>query len=182
MSRGNLHNSPPRFGEWLLKSFCSYDYLSTAMGDMEEIYQNNVEMKGAAKARWLYTKEAIGVVYHLYFKGRSQYSINSIAMLKNNIIVSLRNLRKNKGNAFVNILGLSSAMVVFLLTITYTSYEYSYDTHHDESEDIYRVYKSVNTINDPEYRDSGTPAPLSKALASEFPQGNELSKNLNGNR
>lgn len=170
MSRGNLHNRPPRFGEWLLKSFCSYDYLSTAMGDMEEIYQNNVEMKGAAKARWLYTKEAIGVVYHLYFKGRSQYSINSIAMLKNNIIVSLRNLRKNKGNTFVNILGLSSAMVVFLLTITYTSYEYSYDTHHDESEDIYRIYKSVNTINDPEYRDSGTPAPLSKALTSEFPQ------------
>ncbi|MBO3698107.1 ABC transporter permease [Roseivirga sp. E12] len=170
MSQQNVHSRPPRFGEWLLRSFCSYDYLNTALWDMEEIYQNNIERKGKAKARWLYTKEALGVVYHLYFKGKSQYSINSIAMLKNNIIVSLRNLRKHKGNSFVNILGLSSALVIFLLTLAYTTYEFSYDTHHDQSEDIYRVYKSVNTINDPEYRDSGTPAPLADALTSEFPQ------------
>lgn len=170
MSHGNIHSRPPRFGEWLLRSFCSYDYLNTALFDMEEIYQNNVEIKGKARAQWLYTKEALGVVYHLYFKGKSQYSINSIAMLKNNIIVSLRNLRKHKGNSFVNILGLSSALVIFLLTLAYTSYEFSYDTHHDRSEDIYRVYKSVNFINDPEYRDSGTPAPLADALTSEFPQ------------
>lgn len=170
MNQSSSHSRPPRFGEWLLKSFCSYDYLNTALWDMEEIYQNNIETKGAVKARWLYTKEAVGVVYHLYFKGKSEYSTNSLAMLKNNMIVSFRNLRKNKGNAFVNILGLSSALVIFLLTMIYTSYEFSYDTHHNRSEDIYRVYKSVNFINDPEYRDSGTPAPFSKALTSEFPQ------------
>lgn len=170
MNQSSSHSRPPRFGEWLLKSFCSYDYLNTALWDMEEIYQNNIETKGATKARWLYTKEAIGVVYHLYFKGRSEYSTNSMAMLKNNMIVSLRNLKKNKGNGFVNILGLSSALVIFLLTVIYTSYEFSYDKHHNRSEDIYRVYKSVNFINDPEYRDSGTPAPFSNALTSEFPQ------------
>ncbi len=170
MSQGKVHHKPPRFGEWLLRSFCSYDYLNTALWDMEEIYQNNIEMKGKLKARWLYTKEAVGVVYHLYFKGKSQYSTNSMAMLKNNLIVTIRNLKKNKGNGFVNILGLSSALIVFLLTLVYTTYEFSYDTHHNRSEDIYRIYKSVNTINDPEYRDSGTPAPFSKALIAEFPQ------------
>ncbi len=169
MSQGNLQHKPPWFGEWLLRSFCSYDYLNTVLWDMEEIYQNNVQIKGATKARWLYTKEAIGVVYHLYFKGQSQYSTNSIAMLKNNIIVTLRNLKKNKGNSFVNILGLSSALIVFLLTLIYTTYEFSYDTHHDRPEDVFRIYKSVNTINDPEYRDSGTPAPLAAALTNEFP-------------
>lgn len=169
MSHRSTHNRPPRFGEWLLRSFCSYDYLSTALWDMEEIYQNNIEIKGKTKAGWLYTREAIGVVYHLYFKGKSQYSSNNIGMIKNNFIVSLRNLKKNKGNGFINILGLSSALIIFLLTLIYTSYEFSYDSYHKDSEDIYRVYKSVNFLDDPNYRDSGTPAPLSDALTTEFP-------------
>lgn len=169
MNQSSSHSRPPRFGEWLLKSFCSYDYLNTALWDMEEIYQNNIETKGATKARWLYTKEAIGVVYHLYFKGKSEYSSNSLAMLKNNIIIAFRSIKKNKGNGLVNIIGLSSALILFMLTTIYTSYEYSFNVYHEHSDNIYRVYKSVNTIDDPNYRDSGTPAPLSDALTTEFP-------------
>lgn len=169
MSQASSHNRPPRFGEWLLRSFCSYDYLSTALWDMEEIYQNNIEVKGKTKARWLYTREALGVVYHLYFKGKSQYSINSIAMLKNNVIIALRSIKKNKGNGLVNIIGLSSALILFLLTSIYTSYEFSFDSYHQDPDNIYRVYKSVNTIDDPTYRDAGTPGPLAEALTNEIP-------------
>lgn len=169
MSQKSQNSKPPRLGEWLLKSFCSYDYLNTALWDMEEIFHKNIQARGKSIARILYVKEALGVVYHLYFKGKSQYSSNRFAMVKNNLIVSLRSLKKNRGNAFVNILGLSSALVIFLLTVAYTSYEFSYDSYHKGADNIYRVYKSVNFIDDPNYLDAGTPAPLSGALTAEFP-------------
>ncbi|OEJ99881.1 ABC transporter permease [Roseivirga misakiensis] len=169
MSYQEINSKPPWFGEWLLRSFCSYDFLNTALWDMEEIYIDNIKLKGKNKAKWLYLKEACGVIYHLYFKGNSHYATNNIAMVKNNIIVALRSIKKNKGNGFVNILGLSSALILFLLTTIYTSYEFSYDSYHEHSDNIYRVYKSINVIDDPDYRDSGTPGPLANALTTEFP-------------
>ena len=155
---------------WLLQSFCSYDFLNTALWDLEEMYELNRAAKGQFSADLQYMRDAFSVIYHLYFKGKSQYSSNYIAMLKNNIIVALRNFKKDKGNALLNILGLSSALVVFMLTILYTSFEYSFDKHHDESQNIYRIYKSVSGLDDPNYRDTGTPGPLANALLNDFPE------------
>ncbi|MFY0591020.1 ABC transporter permease [Roseivirga sp.] len=169
MNQKNIHKKPPWVGEWLLRSFCSYDFLNTALWDMEEIYIYNLEQKGKNKAKWLYLKEAVGVIYHLYFRGKSHYATNNVAMVKNNIIVALRSIKKNKGNGLVNIIGLSAALILFLLTTLYTSYEFSFDSYHEDSDNIYRIYKSVNTIGDPDYRDSGTPGPLADALTTEFP-------------
>jgi putative ABC transport system permease protein len=162
--------TPPKLGEWLLRSFCSYDFLNTALWDLEEIHEINTKSKGKLRADVQYVKDALSVIYHLYTKGKSQYSSNQIAMLKNNFIVALRNFRKDKGNASLNILGLSSALVVFILTMLYTSFEYRFDTYHGRSENIYRVYKSVNELDDPNYRDTGTPGPLAAALLNDFPE------------
>ncbi len=163
------HRKPPRLAEWLLRSFCSYDFLSTALWDLDEMYEMKLKEKGRPRANLIYYKEVLAIIYHLYFKGKSQHSPNHIAMVKNNILVSLRNFRKNKSNSLIHVLGLSSALVAFLLTFTYTSYEFSFDTYHKEVENIYRVYKSINTIDEPDYRDAGTPGPLAAALIEEFP-------------
>lgn len=161
---------PPIFSEFLLTTFCSYDFLSTALWDLDELYSLNHAKKGRIRADLLQYKEVLVIIYHLYTRGQSQHSPNIIAMLKNDIIVSARQLKRNKSYSIINVLGLSAGLLVFMLISIYTAYEFSYDDHQIRSNEIYRVYKSVNTINDPAYRDAGTPGPLAQALAEEFPE------------
>ncbi|MCE7993487.1 MAG: FtsX-like permease family protein [Roseivirga sp.] len=169
MSSDSPEYTPPKLGEWLLQSFCSYDYLETALWDLDEIYTENRKKKGKLWADLLYLKEALSVVYYLYFKGKSQYSFNRIAMLKNNIIISLRGFRKDKAYSLLNMLGISSGLVIFLLISLYTAYEFSYDSHHEKGDRIYRVYKTVNGLEEL-YIDTGTPGPFGPAVKQEFPE------------
>jgi putative ABC transport system permease protein len=164
-------NTPPRLGQWLLKSFCSYDFLSTALWDLEEIYENNLKTKGKIKANLLYLKEVIGVVFHLYFKGKSIYSLNKTAMLKNNIITSLRSFKKNKAYTLLNILGLTSGLVVFILITLYVNHEFSYDQYHKNKDQIYRVNKTVPRGEELGNMELATvPVPLAPILKADFPE------------
>ncbi len=95
MSNSNQIKKPPRLGVWLLKSFCSYDYLSTALWDLDELYQHHLETDGVFRARVIYYQEVFGIIFHLYFKGQNQYATNYMAMLKINLIQALRNLRSH---------------------------------------------------------------------------------------
>lgn len=60
-------------------------------------------------------------------------------MIRNNILLALRNFRKKKVFTLINILGLTVGMTVSLLILTYARYELSYDSFHPNSSDIYRV-------------------------------------------
>lgn len=59
-------------------------------------------------------------------------------MVKNYILIALRNLKKYKGFSFINILGLSVGLTCCLLIGIYIQEETSYDTYHENSENIYR--------------------------------------------
>lgn len=169
MNSETSSHKPPKFADWLLHSFCSYDYLSTALWDLEELFEYHVETKGAFIAKWLYLKESLSIIYHLYFKGQSQYSFNTIAMFKNNLTIALRNFNKHRSYALLNVIGLAFGLTVFLLITRYTSYEFSFDTHHDNADRIYRVYKELHGLEEPWF-DAGTPGPLAKTLLDEFPE------------
>ena len=171
MKFNRSENSPPKLGEWLLKSFCSYDFLSTALWDLEELYLNDVKNKGKFKADLLYLKEALGVIVHLYFKGKSNYSLNRTAMLKNNMITSLRSFRKNKAYTLLNILGLTSGLIVFILITLYVNYEFSYDQYHKNKEQIYRINKTVPRGQElGDMKLATVPVPLAPILKADFPE------------
>lgn len=59
-------------------------------------------------------------------------------MLRNYLLIALRNLRKYRGFSFINILGLSVGLTCCLLIGIYIQEETSYDTYHEDSENIYR--------------------------------------------
>ena len=105
MSSKHKKVAPPLFGKWLLKSFCSYDFLPTALWDLEELYKSNIETKGVLKARFIYLTEVLGIIIHLFFKGKSQYSINKFAMLKHNFLISIRSFKRFKSTFFINLFG-----------------------------------------------------------------------------
>ena len=70
-------------------------------------------------------------------------------MIKNNLLVALRNFRKHKAITSINVLGLSigisAALVIFLII----QYEYSFDKWVPERENIYRVYTQMQEASNP---------------------------------
>ncbi|UCC80452.1 MAG: ABC transporter permease [Candidatus Zixiibacteriota bacterium] len=63
-------------------------------------------------------------------------------MLKNYIILSFRNIARQKGFSFLNIFGLAIGLACCILIFIYVSNELSYDTYHRDSDRIFRVAKS----------------------------------------
>jgi putative ABC transport system permease protein len=65
-------------------------------------------------------------------------------MFKNYLKVALRNIRKQKGYAFLNISGLAIGMAVCLMILLWVRGELSYDTFHLEADNIYRLGIDAN--------------------------------------
>jgi putative ABC transport system permease protein len=60
-------------------------------------------------------------------------------MLKNYLLVAIRNIVKHKGSSLINILGLAIGMSACLLILYFVNYERSYDSFHENSDRIYRL-------------------------------------------
>jgi putative ABC transport system permease protein len=60
-------------------------------------------------------------------------------MIRNLFLTAFRSLKKNKFFSFLNILGLSIGMGVFLIIALYVQFERSYEKFIADHEDIYRL-------------------------------------------
>ena len=66
-------------------------------------------------------------------------------MFRNYFKTTLRNLWKNKTYSFLNIFGLAVGTLCCVYILLYISDQYSYDKHHKDVQDIYRVTASLST-------------------------------------
>ena len=60
-------------------------------------------------------------------------------MIKNYIKMNLRNILTHKGYSFINILGLAIGMACCILILLFIQDELSYDTYHENADQIYRL-------------------------------------------
>ncbi len=92
-------------------------------------------------------------------------------MIKNYIIIALRNLVKHKGYSIINILGLVMGLSVFILISLYVNYEFSYDKYHARSDRIYRIIQhqpEKNFVNSDYF--AFTQGPLGPTLMEKYPE------------
>jgi putative ABC transport system permease protein len=87
-------------------------------------------------------------------------------MLKNYLIIALRNLKKNKAYSFINIFGLAIGISCSILILLWVSDELSFDKFHKNSDRLYQVWVNarfdgkVNTWN-------SVPLPTAEGLKAE---------------
>jgi putative ABC transport system permease protein len=60
-------------------------------------------------------------------------------MLRNYLILAIRNLKKRKLYSFINIFGLAIGVSVCLVILKYVDFELSYDSFHKDADNIYRT-------------------------------------------
>lgn len=159
-------NKPPRIAEWILKKIHSDNGDYTHLGDFSEVHFQLIQTRGPLAAWEWYFFQVCRSIPGL-FKNKIYWSF---AMFRNYLVISLRNIVKNKWFSLIKIAGLAVGMAAFLLILFYVQFELSYDRFHEKGDRIY-----LFTIREPWLRKdvieytAGSPEPLAAALISDIP-------------
>ncbi len=91
-------------------------------------------------------------------------------MIRNYLLVTLRNLFKTRTSSLINIIGLAIGMAAFILIIQYVRYELSYDDFHDKGDRIYRVQQDRYNKGEVTTQWAAGCSAVGKALHENFPE------------
>lgn len=92
-------------------------------------------------------------------------------MLQHYFKIILRTVLRSKIYTLINIAGLSTGMVVFILIMLYVNYEFSVDQYHENKDHIYRIVKQEEgNMYLGKDRFAVTMAPLGRTVKEEFPE------------
>lgn len=91
-------------------------------------------------------------------------------MLKNYLLIALRNVLQYKTYTAINILGLAIGLACAILIYLWVKDELSFDRYHENAENIYRVYEKQYYTGNETFMVFATPEPLSKALKQDIPE------------
>jgi len=90
-------------------------------------------------------------------------------MLYNYIKLAYRNLRKQRGFAFINIPGLALGLACCRLIGLWTRDELAFDGFYENADRLHRVQADI-TFGGADVKLSVTPDPMTSTLVSEYPQ------------
>ncbi len=90
-------------------------------------------------------------------------------MIRNYIIIALRNIFRYKTFSLVNITGLTLGIACALIILIWVNYEFSFDRYHKNLENLYFVYLEQDLISNKEISQY-TSGPLAEDLKSQFPE------------
>ncbi len=102
-------------------------------------------------------------------------------MLKNYLTICVRNIRKRKFFAAINLLGMAAGLTSCLLIALYIIDEFSYDRFHTNADRIYQVGLH-NKFGDTDVRSVSICPPLADAMTSEIPEVESALRLRNGGK
>jgi len=88
-------------------------------------------------------------------------------MFKNYFKTTVRTLWKNKTYSTINMLGLAIGTLCCLYILLYVKDQYSYDKHHRDANDIYRITTSLSLPGDKHTNATASP-PIAPAMKNDF--------------
>jgi ABC-type antimicrobial peptide transport system permease subunit len=90
-------------------------------------------------------------------------------MFRNYLKIAVRNLLKNKGFSFINILGLSVGMASAILILLWINHEMSYDQFHEKKDRIYEAWNK-DTFSGKLQCWNTTPKIFARTVERDFPE------------
>ena len=100
-------------------------------------------------------------------------------MIKNLLIIALRNFKKDKWYSLINILGLTMGITFSLFLIFYIKDELSYDRYNEKADRIVRIVSYIHE-KDKNTDWTITQLPLAATLKKDFPEVEESARMLKG--
>src|SRR5882724_1097269 len=96
-------------------------------------------------------------------------------MLKNYFKIAFRFLVKNKTYSLINIIGLAIGTLCCLYILLYVKDQYSYDKHHRDVNNIYRITTSMQLRGDKHNNATSSP-PIAPAMKRDFAEVQQFTR------
>ncbi|MEM9329085.1 MAG: ABC transporter permease [Bacteroidota bacterium] len=129
----------PRWLVTLLTAFVPRSMEEELLGDLEELHADRCKQRGSFIANLLLFVDMV----HLSLGfGRRKTRARNASPWGHYLLVSRRNLLRNRSYLIVNLLGLTGGMAVCLLIAQYLSFELSFDRFHSDGPNTYRLYST----------------------------------------
>ncbi len=90
-------------------------------------------------------------------------------MFRNYLTIAIRNILRQKGYSFINIIGLAIGLACAILILLWVKFEFSYDDPHEKVERIYRLGQTQYYSTGPLHV-FAMPAPLAADIKGAFPE------------
>ncbi len=125
----------PGWAVQVLRRLLPAYHRDVVIGDFAEVYRSIAASRGRGRAlRWYWGQVLKStpafIANGLYFGGD---------MVRNYLKIALRGLGRRKFYATLNVGGLAVGLAACLLIFQYVAFEKSYDTFHDDHENLYRL-------------------------------------------
>ena len=133
----NISDPPEWIDKWLEKLIDPF-LLEGIQGDLYEKYYQATIKKSSLRAKISYIWNAIGYIRYFSLKNKNSRS-NFEAMFKNYLTITLRSFKRHRAYSFINLFGLVVGITAGFIILQYVYYQFNYDTHLENSENIYRV-------------------------------------------
>lgn len=160
---------PPRWADRFLEWYCDEALINEVQGDLHEMYHRRRQKAGLRKANILFVWEVVRSFKPANVK-KSQRNLNFLDLLRNNYIISMRNLMKHKFYSFIKILGLAIGLASVILISSFVYNELSYDTFHQHADRIYRFTEIItNEEGAIEEESASVPFPFGPTYMVDYP-------------
>jgi putative ABC transport system permease protein len=156
---------PPRMASRLFAWIARTLENDSLQGDLEEEYQSLAGRRGSRQAGlwyWAHLAASLPVLARTFLVWR-------IVMIRNYLKVTLRNLVRHKGYAFLNIAGLALGMAGAILISLWVRDELDYNRFHRKFDSLYRV-EFDQDYSGKLFHVPVTPLPLAPALKESIPE------------
>jgi putative ABC transport system permease protein len=145
--------TPPKFFVLLLRWFCNVEFLEEVEGDLQEQFSAKVQSHGLWRARVDYVRDVVHAlrVYPVKRHAVSETQSHRISFkdaLSHFLKLTFRNMVRSKTTTFINVIGLAFSLTSFLMIALYLVDEVTFDQHHPNSKNIFRIGHSYNRYGD----------------------------------
>lgn len=100
-------------------------------------------------------------------------------MLRNYLLIALRNLRKHKSFSFINITGMAVGLACFLLIALYVQDELSYDRYNTHADRTYRLTRTfLSSEGTASLRLAQAAPPFGPLIKQDFPEVEQVVRTI----
>lgn len=157
--------------DWMLQKCCHPQLYEAISGDLQELYDLDLEAYGQRKAdRRYWINSMLFLRYHRLRKRQTSKTHNNMSLIKNYVKVSWRDLLRHKTYTSINLVGLVSAMTVSLMILQYVVYETGFDRFHADHDRIFRVVNDRYQEGKLVQHGTITYPTIGPTLAKDFPE------------
>ncbi|MEO1260636.1 MAG: ABC transporter permease [Bacteroidota bacterium] len=162
-----MKKQPPKFALRFLRWFCREDFIDEIEGDLIELFEKKFD-DAPRKAKWRFSWQVL-----LHFRPDFIKPIHnpffSPGMFRHNLLITYRSHLRNKTSFFINLIGMSTALICVLLIFLWVQDEMNVDKYNAQDDRLYQVLQNFQPANDIQTWEY-SPFILAEAFKKDLPE------------